>query len=209
MTPRALAPPMRLLPALPIASWIALVAAALLDPRHRVLRDYVSWLSAGPWAPLAAVAILGLVASTMLVVRHLQATLPVGRLRTITMTFLVCAAVLGVATIGFPSVGRNEPVARTALHVGLAVAAYEGVAVPALLLAWLARGEAAARAMVGWALAIVAALVGLGVVSTALRLGLWDVDLRGAAQLVLAGTSAGWMAAVLAWRPATAVTSRA
>lgn len=184
----------RWLTALPLLSWGAIMVATALDPGHDPLAHYLSWLIAGPWGHLATAGIVGLVVATALVALRLRRRLAPGLFRDGIVTALGSAAVLGLATLVLPSRGVDEPLWRTLVHLGLAVASYAGLAVAALGMAFLARKGEAPRVMIAWAAAFLGALLLLGIAAAVVRLSPWSVELRGGAQLLAALAAAGWLA---------------
>jgi hypothetical protein len=187
----------------PVSAGAVLVAAGL-DPSHDPWADYVSWLSDGPYWWLAAAGVLGLGGTAALVARHLHTAMR-GSARAACTTFLLCTAALAVAAVALPSRGINEPLWRTAAHVGNAVGAYAGVLGAAALVAHAQRkGRLTGPSTLPWAVGAAAALGLLGAASGAVRVLGWTADLRGAAQLLLVCAAAAWMAAAGRVRPPTA-----
>lgn len=181
---------------LALSSWVVLVAAAGLDPGHDWATDYVSWLSAGRLWPLAAAGVAGLVAATLGAAVHLHGILPPSTARRAIVAFLSCSVALGAAILALPSKGTNEPLWRTAAHVGLAVGAYSGMVGAAATVAWRQhRGEAQGPPMWFWGATLAGALAVLGLAATAVRLA-DAADMRGLAQLVAVGCAAAWISAV-------------
>lgn len=184
-------------PAAPLAvlSWASVTAATWLDPTHDPFRHYVSWLSDGPFWWLGALGICAFAAACVLVAMHLRRVLPTRWSRQAAATLLACAAVMALSTLVLPSRGLHEPEWRTAVHVGLAVGGYAGVAGAALLVAWLHRlGRVAGPRLGAWAGVVLVALALVGLASAVVRLG-DGPDLRGLAQLGLLTAAAAWLAA--------------
>lgn len=186
-------PPPAALPA--VLSWASVTAAAWLDPTHDPLRHYVSWLSDGPFWWLGALGICAFATACVLVALRLWRVLPTRWSRQAAATLLACAAVMALTTLVLPSRGLHEPEWRTAVHVGLAVGGYAGVAGAALLLAWLHRlGRIVGPHLGAWAVVLLAALALVGLASAVVRLG-DGPDLRGLAQLGLLSAAVAWLVA--------------
>lgn len=178
-----------------VLSWLAVVAAAVLDPTHDPLGHYVSWLSKGRYWGLAAVGIASLAVACVLTALRLHRVLPSWRSRQAAATFLACAAVLALSTLVLPSRGHGEPAWRTVAHVALAVGGYAGVVGAALVVGLLhALNRVGGPHMTGWAVALLVALAMVGLASVAAQYE-GGLQVRGLAQLGLLTAAVGWLLA--------------